>query len=627
LYVDEETGNIYIWNGLSYSTADVAPDHGLLLGLGDDDHTQYMRLSGRVSGQTLIGGTAASENLTLSSTGNATKGAIIFGDSRYNEATNRLILGAATGTGRINLPDAGTTSADGITFGTDVVLFRSGANTLRTNSSLNVTGSIFNSATGILLISSSQSITGNSLTGSSATSALSITQTWNTTGNPTAILLNVTNTASGASANLIDLQVGGVSQFKVDKNGNAGFSTTPNASFRVDVSGDLRATNLHTGIINARSSLLQYVSAGSTNVNQHIFGTSASQTITSGETFLISSLSTFNPTSGNGVYSNLRLTPTINQTGGANGITRGLHISPTLTSAADWRAIEATGRVIFTGETLTGSSATSLLSLTQTWNTTGNPTAIDLNITDTASGASANLADFKVGGVSQFRVDKTGTIITNRIGKNTNRLIDFTNGNSIRVSSFSNLWLSTFNSSSTYEDIVILTGNISAPYTNIKYQLGVGKTTAPLSSALIDMESTTQGFLPPRMTTAQINAIASPAPGLLAINTNLNKLVQFNGTIWEQVSASALAKTGVVISYEEDAVYGTIASPETGNITSSLTNAKLGVTNIIIHNSGTAPTFGAEFKKLSGSGNYVVSVINYIYCTYINATEVIYSIN
>jgi hypothetical protein len=129
------------------------------------------------------------------------------------------------------------------------------------------------------------------------------------------------------------------------------------------------------------------------------------------------------------------------------------------------------------------------------------------------------------------------------------------------------------------------------------------------------------------MTTAQINAIASPAPGLLAFNTNLNKLVQFNGTIWEQVSASALAKTGVVISYEEDAVYGTIASPETGNITSSLTNAKLGVTNIIIHNSGTAPTFGAEFKKLSGSGNYVVSVINYIYCTYINATEVIYSIN
>ena len=31
---------------------------------------------------------------------------------------------------------------------------------------------------------------------------------------------------------------------------------------------------------------------------------------------------------------------TINQTGGANGITRGLYVNPTLTSAVDYRAIE-----------------------------------------------------------------------------------------------------------------------------------------------------------------------------------------------------------------------------------------------------------------------------------------------
>jgi hypothetical protein len=36
----------------------------------------------------------------------------------------------------------------------------------------------------------------------------------------------------------------------------------------------------------------------------------------------------------------LNLTPTINQTGGANGITRGLYINPTLTAAADFRGIE-----------------------------------------------------------------------------------------------------------------------------------------------------------------------------------------------------------------------------------------------------------------------------------------------
>jgi hypothetical protein len=85
--------------------------------------------------------------------------------------------------------------------------------------------------------------------------------------------------------------------------------------------------------------------------------------------------------------------------------------------------------------------------------------------------------------------------------------------------------------------------------------------------------------------------------------------------------------TGAILSFITDRVYGTIASPITGNITADVTGAQLGVTNIIIHNSGTAPTFSSEYKKLSGSGNYIVSVVNYIYCTFITSTEIIYSIN
>ena len=49
---------------------------------------------------------------------------------------------------------------------------------------------------------------------------------------------------------------------------------------------------------------------------------------------------TFDPTSGAGVYNNLVINPTINQTGGANGISRGLYVQPTITAAADWRSIE-----------------------------------------------------------------------------------------------------------------------------------------------------------------------------------------------------------------------------------------------------------------------------------------------
>ena len=94
-----------------------------------------------------------------------------------------------------------------------------------------------------------------------------------------------------------------------------------------------------------------------------------------------------------------------------------------------------------------------------------------------------------------------------------------------------------------------------------------------------------------------------------------------------KLSVESQSTTGTAISFTIDKVYGTLTTPETGNITADVTNAKLGVTNIIIHNSGTAPTFGSEFKKLSGSGNYVTGVVNYIYCTYISTTEIIYSIN
>lgn len=51
-------------------------DHGALTGLGFDDHTIYALLAGRAGGQTLIGGSVASENLVLQSTADATRGFI-----------------------------------------------------------------------------------------------------------------------------------------------------------------------------------------------------------------------------------------------------------------------------------------------------------------------------------------------------------------------------------------------------------------------------------------------------------------------------------------------------------------------------------------------------------------------
>jgi hypothetical protein len=56
--------------------------------------------------------------------------------------------------------------------------------------------------------------------------------------------------------------------------------------------------------------------------------------------------------------------------------------------------------------------------------------------------------------------------------------------------------------------------------------------TAPKASAILELSSTTKGFLPPQMTTAQKNAISSPANGLIVYDTDLVRPCFFNGATW-----------------------------------------------------------------------------------------------
>ncbi|MBK8053559.1 MAG: tail fiber domain-containing protein [Saprospiraceae bacterium] len=68
--------------------------------------------------------------------------------------------------------------------------------------------------------------------------------------------------------------------------------------------------------------------------------------------------------------------------------------------------------------------------------------------------------------------------------------------------------------------------------------VGIG-TTAPAPSAVLDLASTTQGFLPPRMTEVQIDAIATPAEGLILFCTDCNfkGLHQFINGKWQALNA------------------------------------------------------------------------------------------
>lgn len=65
--------------------------------------------------------------------------------------------------------------------------------------------------------------------------------------------------------------------------------------------------------------------------------------------------------------------------------------------------------------------------------------------------------------------------------------------------------------------------------------LGIG-TASVNASAVLQLDSTTKGFLAPRMTTAQRDAIVVPATGLLVFNTTTNQFNVYNGTIWASLA-------------------------------------------------------------------------------------------
>jgi hypothetical protein len=91
------------------------------------------------------------------------------------------------------------------------------------------------------------------------------------------------------------------------------------------------------------------------------------------------------------------------------------------------------------------------------------------------------------------------------------------------------------------------------------------------SSAILQITSTTQGFLPPRMTTAQRNAISSPAQGLYVYDTNLVRPQVYNGTNWQPLigpnSAGITTVSGSLV------VTGSLVINPTGSFTLPLTSS------------------------------------------------------
>ncbi len=77
----------------------------------------------------------------------------------------------------------------------------------------------------------------------------------------------------------------------------------------------------------------------------------------------------------------------------------------------------------------------------------------------------------------------------------------------------------------------------------------LGSNTPADSSAVVEISSTTAGFLLPRMTTAQRNAIANPAAALQIYNTSTNCLeMYYSGGGWRSIHCDCQAYPNAIFS-------------------------------------------------------------------------------
>jgi len=117
----------------------------------------------------------------------------------------------------------------------------------------------------------------------------------------------------------------------------------------------------------------------------------------------------------------------------------------------------------------------------------------------------------------------------------------------------------------------------------------------------ITSTSTTSGFLLPRMTTTQRNAISSPTTGLEIFNLTTNQVEFYNGTVWGAVGGgSGTVNPGTLNQLAYYSVSGATLSGSS-SLSQTSSGLVLGGTNIGISNTGAYSISSNSLLSLSGS--------------------------
>lgn len=122
-----------------------------------------------------------------------------------------------------------------------------------------------------------------------------------------------------------------------------------------------------------------------------------------------------------------------------------------------------------------------------------------------------------------------------------------------------------------FENITVLTNPVL-----VGAQLSGGTDPAPtksgtnIASACMDLQSTTTGFLPPRMTTTQKNAIPFPTNGMQVYDIILNAICVYNGAAWITIEGNGVGPFLAPAGSAAAPSFSFIADPTTGMYQSAL---------------------------------------------------------
>lgn len=158
-------------------------------------------------------------------------------------------------------------------------------------------------------------------------------------------------------------------------------------------------------------------------------------------------------------------------------------------------------------------------------------------------------------------------------------------------------------------------------------QVGIGVPTANINaSAQLEVASTSKGFLPPRMTEVQKNAITSPAAGLIIYQTDgTSGLYYFDGSVWisssnyvdlttnQTVAGSKTFNSDVTVNGIKVGKGNSSESTNTilgynvlNSITSGGSNVAIGYQSLYsntVANNNTSVGVNSMYKNISGGGN------------------------